>query len=48
MKYMVHVSINNMKLKPYHETIDKMTLFAGKLKFFTEVGYIIHKIERME
>lgn len=48
MKYMIHVSINNMKLSPYQETINEINLFAGKLKFFTEVGYIIHRIERVE
>ena len=48
MKYEIYVSISGLKLKPQYETIKNIRLFIGKLKFFTEVGYKIHKIERVE
>jgi len=48
MKYEIYASLNNAKLKPQYETIENVSLFVGKLKFFTEIGFRIHKIKRIE
>jgi len=48
MKYKIHASIKNLKRITLHDTVDDIKLFTGKLKFFTEIGYKIHKIERVE
>ena len=47
MKYEIHLSINGRELIAT-ETSMNDSLFIGKLQFFTDAGYVIHKIKKIE